>query len=49
MALTTELARTIDGYRSRFPATTDQQMIGAVESLLEVLSERIDGENGSLG
>ena len=49
MALTTELARTIDGYRSRFPATTDQQMIGAVESLLEVLSERIGDETGSPG
>lgn len=49
LALTTELARTIDGYRSRFPATTDQQMIGAVESLLEVLSERIADETGSPG
>jgi hypothetical protein len=49
MALTTELARTIDGYRSRFPATTDQQMIGAVESLLEVLSEQIGDETGSPG
>jgi hypothetical protein len=49
ISLTTELARTIDGYRSRFQATTDQQMIGAVESLLEVLSERIGDETGSLG
>ncbi len=49
ISLTTELARTIDGYRSRFPAMTDTMVAGAVESLLEVLSEQIDGESGSPG
>jgi hypothetical protein len=46
MSLLQELARTIDGYRSRFPATTDTMVAGAVESLLEVLSERIGDETG---
>jgi hypothetical protein len=49
VSLLTELARTVDSYRSRFPATTDQMIAGAVRSLLEVVSERIDGETGSPG
>ena len=47
IALWIELSRTIDAYRSRFPATTDQMIVGAVESLLEVVSEETDPEAGS--
>jgi len=47
IALWIELSRTIDAYRSRFPATTDQMIVGAVESLLEVVSERMDPDTGS--
>ena len=47
IALWIELSRTIDAYRSRFPATTDQMIVGAVESLLEVVSERMDTDTGS--
>ena len=39
LSLLSELARTIDCYRSRFPATTDQMIVGAVESLLEVVCD----------
>lgn len=44
LSLLSELSRTIDGYRSRFPATTDQMITGAVRSLFEIVSERIDTE-----
>jgi len=44
IALWIELSRTIDAYLARFPATTKQMVAGAVESLLEVVSERIDPE-----
>lgn len=44
LSLLSELARTIDAYLARFPATTKQMVAGAVESLLEVVSERIDPE-----
>jgi hypothetical protein len=44
LSLLSELARTIDAYRSRFPATTDQMIAGAARSLLEVVSERTDTE-----
>ena len=44
LSLLSELARTIDAYRSRFPATTDQMIAGAVRSLFGVVSERIDTE-----
>jgi|688.fasta_scaffold595241_3 hypothetical protein len=47
IALWIELSRTIDAYRSRFPATTDQMIVGAVESLLEVVSEQTDPDTGS--
>jgi hypothetical protein len=47
LSLLSELARTIDAYRSRFPATTDQMIVGAVRSLLEVVSEETDPESGS--
>jgi hypothetical protein len=47
LSLLSELARTIDCYRSRFPATTDQMIVGAVESLLEVVSEESAPEPGS--
>jgi len=46
VSLLQELARTIDSYRSRFPATTDTMIAGAVRSLLGVILEQIDGENG---
>ncbi len=49
VSLLQELARTIDSYCSRFPATTDTMVAGAVRSLLGVILEQIDGENGSLG
>ena len=45
IALWIELSRTIDAYLARFPATTKQMVIGAVESLLEVVSEEIEPEN----
>ncbi len=44
VSLLSELARTVDAYRSRFPATTDQMIAGAVRSLLGIVSERIDPE-----
>lgn len=44
IALWIELSRSIDAYLARFPATTKQMVIGAVESLLEVVSEEIDTE-----
>lgn len=44
VSLLSELARTIDAYRSRFPATTDQMIVGSVRSLLGIVSERIDAE-----
>lgn len=44
LSLLSELARTIDAYRSRFPATTDQMIAGAVRSLFGIVSERIDAE-----
>lgn len=47
LSLLSELARTIDAYRSRFPATTDQMIVGAVESLLGIVSEQADAETGS--
>ena len=40
LSLLSELARTIDGYRSRFPATTEQMILGAVRNLLDIVSER---------
>lgn len=49
LSLTTELARTIDAYRSRFPATTDRMIVGAVESLLEVVSGEDDDETARAG
>jgi hypothetical protein len=47
VALSIELSRTIDAYLARFPATTKQMLVGAVESLLEVVSEQNDAESGS--
>jgi hypothetical protein len=47
VALWIELSRTIDAYIARFPATTKQMIVGAVESLLEVVSEEIAPEPGS--
>ncbi len=47
LSLLSELARTIDGYRSRFPATTEQMILGAVRNLFDIVSERIDPEAGS--
>jgi len=47
LSLLSELARTIDGYRSRFPATTDRMIVGAVESLLGIVSGESDLETGS--
>jgi hypothetical protein len=47
IALWIELSRTIDAYLARFPATTKQMIVGAVESLLEVVSEESDPEAGS--
>jgi hypothetical protein len=47
IALWIELSRTIDAYLARFPATTKQMVVGAVESLLEVVSEESDPEAGS--
>lgn len=44
LSLLSELARTVDAYRSRFPATTDQMIAGAVRSLFGIVSERIDPE-----
>lgn len=44
IALWVELSRTIDAYLARFPATTKQMVVGAVESLLEVVSEQTDPE-----
>jgi len=44
IALWIELSRTIDAYLARFPATTKQMVAGAVESLLEVVSEDPDPE-----
>ena len=49
LSLLTELARTLDSYRSRFPATTDVMIAGAVRSLLEVVSEPKAGETGPPG
>lgn len=46
MALWIELSRTIDAYLARFPATTKQMVVGAVESLLEVVSEETQTESG---
>jgi hypothetical protein len=42
-----ELSRAIDAYLARFPATTNQMIVGAVESLLEVVSENTDPKAGS--
>jgi hypothetical protein len=47
IALWIELSRTIDAYLDRFPATTKQMIVGAVESLLEVVSEESAPEPGS--
>jgi len=47
IALWIELSRAIDAYLARFPATTKQMLVGAVESLLEVVSEQTDPESGS--
>jgi hypothetical protein len=47
LSLLSELTRTIDGYRSRFPATTDRMIVGAVESLLGIVSGESDLETGS--
>jgi hypothetical protein len=47
IALWIELSRTIDAYLARFPATTKQMVVGAVESLLEVVSEESDPKAGS--
>jgi hypothetical protein len=47
IALWIELSRAIDAYLARFPATTKQMIVGAVESLLEVVSEESDPEAGS--
>jgi hypothetical protein len=47
VSLLMELARAIDGYRSRFPATTDRMTLAAVRSLVEVISEQINPESGS--
>lgn len=47
IALWIELSRAIDAYLARFPATTNQMIVGAVESLLEVVSENTDPEDGS--
>lgn len=44
IALWIELSRTIDAYLARFPATTKQMVVGAVQSLLEVVSEQTDPE-----
>jgi len=44
IALWVELSRAIDAYLARFPATTKQMVVGAVESLLEVVSEQTDPE-----
>lgn len=38
LSLLSELARAVDSYRSRFPATTNQMITGAVRSLLEIAS-----------
>jgi hypothetical protein len=45
IALWIELSRTIDAYLARFPATTKQMIVGAVESLLEVVCEQTDPES----
>jgi hypothetical protein len=47
IALWIELSRTIDAYLARFPATTKQMVVGAARSLLEVVSEESDPEDGS--
>jgi len=47
LSLLSELARTVDGYRSRFPATTDRMIAGAVESLLGIVSKESDSETDS--
>lgn len=47
LSLLSELARTIDGYRWRFPATTDQMVLGALQSLVGIVVERIDPKAGS--
>jgi hypothetical protein len=47
LSLLSELAGTVDAYRSRFPGTTDQMIVGAARSLLEVVSEQTDPEPGS--
>lgn len=46
VSLLLELSRTVDAYRSRFPATTDQMIAGAVRSLLEAVSEESAPEHG---
>ena len=48
LSLLTELARTVDDYCLRFPATTHQMITGAANSLLEIVSEKSDSETGSL-
>jgi hypothetical protein len=45
IALWIELSRTIDAYLARFPATTKQMIVGAVESLLEVVCEQTAPES----
>jgi hypothetical protein len=47
VSLLLELSRTVDDYRSRFPATTDQMIAGAVRSLLELIPEESAPEPGS--
>lgn len=44
VSLLLELSRTVDAYRSRFPATTDQMIAGAARSLLELFSGDCDCE-----
>jgi hypothetical protein len=42
-----ELARTVDAYRSRFPATPDETVLAAAHRLVVVLSDETDQEPGS--
>jgi hypothetical protein len=42
-----ELARTVDAYRSRFPATPDEIVVAAARRLVVVLSDDTEPETGS--